>query len=250
MCQEYCFSDKYFQVGMSCSLVYMVFFLWWHLTSDHQRGCSAVAFLFTWRYYLLSRCEKLTNSLAHMQLQHVRLSKETGQKRGREPSRAKKARGRLGRQKRRKVRCPRGIAPACGSKLLFGLWTDRDAIVSQKCVAKRTFRSFVVAERSLMAAVFNQSQNFACLENFRNEKTFENFFDARVLVRECFRLSSRVRLCSLKFQRARLSPLCQILACSRALPGNLIPTCFQRARSSALGQILSCWRAVSWNADS
>ena len=93
-----------------------------------------------------------------------------------------------------------------------------------------------------MAAVFNQSQNFARLENFRNEKTFENFFDARVRVRECFRLSSRVWLCSLKFHRARLSALCQILACLRAMPVKLIPACFQRVCLSVLGQILLCQR--------
>ena len=95
-----------------------------------------------------------------------------------------------------------------------------------------------------MAAVFNQRQNFARLKNFLNEKTFKNFFDAQVRVRECFWLSSRVWLCSLKFHCARLSALCQILACLRAMPGKLIPACFQRARLSALGQILLCWRAV------
>ena len=76
-------------------------------------------------------------------------------------------------------------------------------------------------------------------------KSFETFFDARVRVRECFRLLSHVWQCSVKFHRARLSVLCQkITTCSHATPSKLIPVCFQRARLSALGQIFSCWRAV------
>ena len=93
-------------------------------TRNHHRGCSAEAFLVTWRC-LFSHCKKLTNCLANMQLQHVRMSKETGQKRGRETSRAKSSRP-LGPAKRGKVRCPkRVIAPACGSELLFPIYHDQ-----------------------------------------------------------------------------------------------------------------------------
>ena len=49
-----------------------------------KRGYSAVAVLVTWRC-LLSQCEKLTNYLAHMQLQYI-CRKKTEQKCGANPS--------------------------------------------------------------------------------------------------------------------------------------------------------------------
>ena len=100
--------------------------------------------------------------------------------------------------------------------------------------AKESAR-FVVAKKPWMAASFNESQ-----KTFRMKISFKKKFDARVRVCKCFWLSSRVRLCSLKFQRARLPALYQILACLHAMPSILIPAYFQRARLSALSQILSC----------
>ena len=127
--------------------------------------------------------------------------KETGQKRGAN-LRAQKARG--------KVQCPkRGIAPACRSNLLLRSRYYHDQVRMQLFLKMRgTFRCFVIAKT---AAIFDKSQLFLSSTTFRTKK-IEHFFGARVRVREYFWLSSRVRLCSVKFHRARLSALC---TCSR-----------------------------------
>ena len=66
----------------------------YNTTSCTKRRFSAVAFLVTWRY-LLSQCEKLTNYLAHVQLDCA-CTKEQHKTGGRKSSRAIKARDRLG----------------------------------------------------------------------------------------------------------------------------------------------------------
>ena len=105
--------------------------------------------------------------------------------------------------------------------------------VFSMCQGIRTLRRF-------RKTLDGWSQKFACLENFWNEKIFQKKFDTQVRVCEYFWLSSYVRLCSLKFQCARLPASCQNLTCLCAMPSILNPACFQRACLSALGQILPC----------
>ena len=73
-----------------------------------------------------------------------------------------------------------------------------------------------------MTAIFDKI-DFSSLENFRNKKSFENFFDAPVSACACAKVRdqcfwpSSARLCLVKFHRARLSALPRVSSCSCAM---------------------------------
>ena len=74
-----------------------------------------------------------------------------------------------------------------------------------------------------MATIFNENQ-FSSLENFQNKKIFRKLF-RRTSKCVCVREGARsmflavigIRLCLVKFHRARLSALRQVPSCSHAM---------------------------------
>ena len=157
------------------------------------------------------------------------MSKETGQKRGRESSRAKSS-GRLGRRKGGTVRCPKGgIAPACGSKLLF------------RSVMIRSVRMHLFSQNAWRTALSDASSLSKYLRPLLFDKSYLIFFFSRKLserknltntfsTRECVCASVLAVItcsaaCSVKFRRARLSALRQVLV--------IVQFCCARSNSTA-----------------
>ena len=140
----------------------------------------------------------------------------------------KKGSRRLGPGKREKVSCPkRGSAPAYGSKLLFLTWNKNQ---------ERDPRT---------AAIFDENQKIARLEKLRNEKICRKLFRR---ASACAQMFLAVIACAAVLGQIPLRRFFCARSNSFLFARNAqqtkTPARFQRARLSALCQILSCWRTV------
>ena len=80
----------------------------------------------------------------------------------------------------------------------------------------------VRAESTMRSAPFrrfNKNHFFLVSKSFGTKKSFENSFDVRVTAcaRSMFLAVIGIQLCSVKYHRARLSALRQVLSCSHAM---------------------------------
>ena len=114
--------------------------------------------------------------------------------------RAQKSSRPLGPANRGQARCPkRGIAPACGSMLLFRLRTEWEAVGSQHAWRSALYEPSSLP-KDLGRRLFSARVKTSLVSNTFGAKQLSKSCSTR----ECFWLSSRVRLCSVQFHRARV----------------------------------------------